>query len=99
MKTMIVNSKIKQKLKTILGVIRDIVLDFILYFGTTYILTESTLYMQHGHQNTLYLKIHQTHYASLEEVKKSYDKQFITITTYKNVQNYYNGKCTYNIKT
>ena len=45
MKTMIVNSKMKQKLKTILGVIRDIVLDFILYFGTTYILTESTLYM------------------------------------------------------
>ena len=67
---MIVNPKIKQKLKTVLGVIRDIVLDFILYFGTTYILTESTLYMQHGHQNTLYLKIHQTHYESLEEVKK-----------------------------
>ena len=38
---MIVNSKIKQKLKTILGVIRIIVLDFIIYFATAYILTQS----------------------------------------------------------
>ena len=29
---MIVNSKIKQKSKTMLGVIRNLVLDFILYF-------------------------------------------------------------------
>ena len=35
MKIMIVNSKIKQKSKTILGVIRNLVLDFILYFVTT----------------------------------------------------------------
>ena len=41
MKIMIVNSKIKQKSKTILGVIRNIVLDFIIYFATAYILTES----------------------------------------------------------
>ena len=35
------------------------------------------------------------HYASLEEVsKKNYDKQFTTVTTHKNVQNYYNEKCT-----
>ena len=45
MKIMILNSKIKQKSKTILGVIRNIVLDFIFYFVTAYILTESTLYM------------------------------------------------------
>ena len=43
MKIMIVNSKIKQKSKTILGVIRNIVLDFIVYFVTAYILTESIL--------------------------------------------------------
>ena len=35
--------------------------------------------------------LHPIHYASLEKVsKKNYDKQFITVTTYKNVQNYYN---------
>ena len=38
------------------------------------------------------------HYASLEEVsKKNYDQQFTTVTTHKDVQNYYNGKCTYNV--
>ena len=26
-------------------------------------------------------------------VKKKYDKQFTTVTTHKNVQNYYNEKC------
>ena len=34
----IVNSKTKQKSKTILGVIRNLVLDFILYFVTAYII-------------------------------------------------------------
>ena len=34
MKIIIVNSKIKQKFKTTLGVIRNLVLDFILYFVT-----------------------------------------------------------------
>ena len=29
----------------------------------------------------------------MELSKKSYDKQFITVTTHKNVQNYYNEKC------
>ena len=28
--------------------------------------------------------------------KKNYDKQFTTVTMQKNVQNYYNEKCTYN---
>ena len=33
------------------------------------------------------------HYASLEELSKQiYDKQFTTVTTHKNVQNYYNEK-------
>ena len=43
---------------------------------------------------------HQINYASLEKVsKKIYEKQFTTVTTHKNVQNDYNKKCTYNIKT
>ena len=37
---------------------------------------------------------HQIHYASLEELsKKICDKQFTTVTTHKNVPNYYNEKC------
>ena len=38
MKIIIVNSKTKQKLETILGVIRNLVIDFILYFVTVYII-------------------------------------------------------------
>ena len=38
MKIMIINSKAKQKPKTILGRIRNLVLDFILYFVTAYII-------------------------------------------------------------
>ena len=57
MKVMTVNSKIKQKSKTILGVIRNLVLDFILYFVTAYmrkcpIHVTST---QGTAQNTLYI--------------------------------------------
>ena len=33
----------------------------------------------------------------MELSKKNYDKQFTTVTTHKNVQNYYNEKCTYNV--
>ena len=37
---------------------------------------------------------HQIHYALLEKViKKNCAKQFKTVTTHKNVQNYYNEKC------
>ena len=32
-------------------------------------------------------------------VKKIYDKQFTTVTKHRNVQNYYNDKCTYNANT
>ena len=43
---------------------------------------------------------HQIHYASLEEVsKKKFDTQFTTVTTHKNVQDYYNEKSTYNVNT
>ena len=38
MKIMIVNSKTKQKPKTILERIRNLVLDFIIYFVTAYII-------------------------------------------------------------
>ena len=38
MKIKIVNSKIKQQSKTILGVTRNLVLDFIIYFVTAYII-------------------------------------------------------------
>ena len=34
-----------------------------------------------------------------KSVKKNSNKQFTTVTTHKNVQNYYNEKCTYNIIT
>ena len=40
------------------------------------------------------------HYESLEKViKKNYEKQFTTVATHKNVQNYCNEKCTYNVNT
>ena len=62
---MIVNSKIKQKSKTILWVIRNLVFDFILYFVTAYIMCESIIYMLHEHRVK-----HQIHYTSFEEVSK-----------------------------
>ena len=71
---MIASSKIKQKSKAILGVIRNLILYFIFDFVTVYIIWESTLYMQHEHKAK-----DQIHYASLEEVKKFYDKQFTTV--------------------
>ena len=85
MKIMIVNFKIKQKSKIILGVIRNLVFDFILYFATAYVIWESALYMQHEHRVT-----HQIHYAPPEEVSKKilwqtiynsdYTKMFQTVT-------------------
>ena len=33
------------------------------------------------------------HHLIEELSKKNYDKQFTTVTTHKNVQNYYNEKC------
>ena len=95
MKIMMANSKIKAKPITILRVIRNLVLDFILYFVIVYIKWESTLNMSHEHRWK-----DQMHYASLEEASKNvYEKQFTTVTTQKNVQNYYNEKCTYKVNT
>ena len=65
MKITIANSRKKQKSKTILEVIRNLVLDFIFYFVTAYIIWESTLYMKHERRVE-----HQIHYASLEELSK-----------------------------
>ena len=91
---MIVNSKIKKKSKTISGVIRNLVFDFILYPLVLHILYEKVL----DTCNMSNRLKHQIHYASLEEVsKKNYDKQFTTVTIHKNVQNYYKEKCTYNV--
>ena len=66
MKIMIVSSKIKHKSKTILGGIRNPVLNFILSFVTAY-MRKRTLHMQHQHRVQ-----HKIHYTSLEEVSKKY---------------------------
>ena len=94
---MIVNSKIKKKSKTISGVIRNLVFDFILYPLVLHILYQKVL----DTCNMSNRLKHQIHYVSLEEVsKKNYDKQFTTaVTTHKNVQNYHNEKGTYNLIT
>ena len=64
MKTITVNSKITHKCKTMLRVIRDLVLDFILYFATA----DMRKYPIHATspQGT------RVHYTSLEEVSKKY---------------------------
>ena len=53
---MIVNSKIKYKSNTMLGVIRNLVLDFILYFVTGY-MRKCPIHVtaQGATQNTLYI--------------------------------------------
>ena len=78
MKIMILNSNIKQNSKTIFGVIRNLILDFILYFVTAYIIWESTLYMYHEHRVK-----HQIHYASLEDVSKKRSRQTIYNSNYR----------------
>ena len=65
MKSMIVKSKIKQKSKAILGMIRNLVLNFILYFVTAYI-----YYMRKYQGNRVHRVKHQIHYESLEELSK-----------------------------
>ena len=44
---------------------------------------------------------HKIYYASLQEVSKKIfmANNFTTVTTHKNVQNYYSEKCTYNVNT
>ena len=62
---MVVNFKTKKKCKAILGVIRILVLDLILYFITRHILYEKVPYICNEHRVK-----HQIHCASLEEVSK-----------------------------
>ena len=78
MKIMILNSNIKQNSKTIFGVIRNLILDFILYFVTAYIIWESTLYMYHEHRVK-----YEIHYASLEDVSKKRSWQTIYNSNYR----------------
>ena len=62
---MIANYKIKHKCKTILGVIRNLVPDFILYFATAY-MRNYPIYATSAQGTT------QNNYTSLEEVSKKY---------------------------
>ena len=57
MKIMIVNSKIKYKSNTMLGMIRNLALDFILYFVTAYMrkCPIQVRFAQGTTQNTLYI--------------------------------------------
>ena len=57
MKTMILNSKIKHKSETILGVIRNLALDFIFYFVTASMKKYhiNVISAQGITQNTLYI--------------------------------------------
>ena len=59
---MIVNCKVNQKSKTILGVIRNIVHDFILYFVTAYIAWDEKVPYT---CNMSTMVEHQIHYTSL----------------------------------
>ena len=76
MKIMILNSKIKHKSKTVLEVIRNLVLDFILFVVTVY-MRKCPMHItaQDTTQNTL---------TSIEEVVELlYDKQLTAVTTHK----------------
>ena len=82
-----VNSKIRHKSKSMSGVIRNLVLGFILYFVTAY-MRKYPIYVTSVRgpiQNTIYITW-RSHY------KIFYDEQFATGITHKNVQYYYNEK-------
>ena len=64
MKIMIVNSKIKHKCKTMLGVIRNLVLDLILYFVVTAYIRKYTIHVTSAQGTT------QNALESLEDVSK-----------------------------
>ena len=94
---MIVNSKIKHKSRTKMAVIRNLVFEFILCFWnlSDFILVhcymnlwESTLHMQYQHKVQ-----HKIDYTTLEVSKKSFMTNNLQLHT-KNIQNYYNEKCT-----
>ena len=81
MKIMIENSKTKQKPKAILGKIRNLVLDFILYFITTYMrkypihvtwaqgLTPNTLCITWGIWQTIYNSNYTQKYSKRLQLK------------------------------
>ena len=84
---MIINSKIKYKSDTMLGVIRNLVPGFILYLLLP--IWESALYMKHQRRGQ-----HKTHYTSLKEVNKKFFmannlQQYVHTN---NIQSYYNEK-------
>ena len=94
---MIAESKIKPKSKTISGRIKNLVLDFILYFITAYIMRKYAVQVTWAlgkTPNTLCIT-----WGSKKKKTNFYDKQFTIVTTHKNVQNYHNEKCTYNVNT
>ena len=87
---MILNSN-KEKAKTILTKIRNLVLDLILYFVTAY-MRKYPIHVTRAQGKT-------PNTLGITWSKQNYDKEFTTVTTHKHVQNYYNEKCTYNIIT
>ena len=90
MRIMIVNSKVKHKSKTMFGVIRNLVFDFIVlvlksfwfYSSSFFVTTSMGKYPIHvtsaksTTQNTLYIT-----WGSKQKI--FYDKQFTTVTTQK----------------
>ena len=89
---MIVNSKIKHKSKAVLGVIRNLVLNIIIYFVTAYMRNYPihVTSAQGTIQNTLLI-------TRGSKYRIFHNKQFTTITAHKNFQNYYSEKCIYNV--
>ena len=80
MKIIIVNSKIKNKSETILGVIKNLLLDFILYFVNAY-MRKYPIHVTSAkvvRQNTLW-------FTCGSKQQFVYDEQFTTVTTQKNV--------------
>ena len=89
---MIVNSKIKHKSKAVLGVIRNLVLNIIIYFVTAYMRNYPihVTSAQGTIQNALLI-------TRGSKYRIFHNKQFTTITAHKNFQNYYSEKCIYNV--
>ena len=94
MKSMIANSKTKQKSKNNFGSDQKpsfyfhSLLSYCIYYMRKYPI--HVTWAQAKTPNTLWITWRS---------EKNYDKQFTTVTTHKNVQNYYNEKRTYNVNT
>ena len=87
MKIMIVNSTKKHKSKTVLRVIRNLALDFVLCYCIYYMRKYPihVAWTQGTTPNALYINWG-------GKKKNFYDKQFTAVTTQKKFQNYNNGK-------